>query len=145
MGIKREVRAEEGEKIKTRVSIKEAEASVKASEVVSGKVSVEETNIEEIEEEAKKGEIREKIRKARERGKVVPLREELIRYIEEEAEEKGIDVRIVYAIMEHESKFQANVVSETDDYGLMQINGCHRGKYREVTGKEDMVDDWECG
>ena len=36
--------------------------------------------------------------------------------------DEGVPVTLVLAMIEHESRFNPEVVSSTDDYGLMQIN-----------------------
>lgn len=44
------------------------------------------------------------------------------------------------AQMYHESGFKTNVVSSTNDYGLMQINKCNHGWLSKELGKSDFLD-----
>ena len=55
----------------------------------------------------------------------VPLSKELQDYIRNLCDEYGIPIELVIAIIDVESTFRANVVSKTNDYGLMQINKCN--------------------
>lgn len=52
----------------------------------------------------------------------VPLSHSLQRYIYEICADENVPVTLVYAMIEHESQFNPEIVSKTDDYGLMQIN-----------------------
>lgn len=52
----------------------------------------------------------------------IPLSDSLQRYIYEVCADEGVPVTLVLAMIEHESRFNPEVVSSTDDYGLMQIN-----------------------
>ena len=52
----------------------------------------------------------------------VPLSEYLQRYIYEICADKNVPVTLVMAMIDHESRFNAEVISSTEDYGLMQIN-----------------------
>ena len=55
----------------------------------------------------------------------VPLSHDLQDYIRELCNENGIPMSLVIAIIDVESSFNANIVSSTNDYGLMQINKCN--------------------
>lgn len=55
----------------------------------------------------------------------VPLSHDLQDYISELCDENGIPMSLVIAIIDVESSFNANAVSSTNDYGLMQINKCN--------------------
>lgn len=70
----------------------------------------------------------------------LPLSSDLQIYVKNLAYNYGIDHRIVYAIMAHESHFNPNAYSTTNDYGLMQINGCHLTKFANLTGSWNMFD-----
>lgn len=72
--------------------------------------------------------------------KNVPLSADLQRYIEKTARQANVDVRVVYAIMNHESGFLPYVISPTNDYGLMQINICHQNAFARLTGTYNMLD-----
>lgn len=50
-----------------------------------------------------------------------------------------IDWTLVMAIIRQESNFQANVISATDDYGLMQINKCNHEWLSEQLGINDFL------
>lgn len=52
----------------------------------------------------------------------IPLSQSLQRYIYEICADENVPVTLIYAMIEHESGFNPEVVSKTDDYGLMQIN-----------------------
>lgn len=52
----------------------------------------------------------------------VPLSDSLQRYIYEICADENVPVTLVMAMIEHESGFDPEAVSPTEDYGLMQIN-----------------------
>lgn len=52
----------------------------------------------------------------------IPLSDSLQRYIYEICADEGVPVTLALAMIEHESGFNPEVISSTDDYGLMQIN-----------------------
>lgn len=52
-----------------------------------------------------------------------------------------IDWTLVMAIIRQESNFQANVISATDDYGLMQINKCNHEWLSEQLGINDFLNE----
>lgn len=56
----------------------------------------------------------------------IPLDPDIQRFIYEQCEYEDDLYILVIAMIEHESEFNADVVSPTNDYGLMQINGCNR-------------------
>lgn len=51
-----------------------------------------------------------------------------------------IDWTLVMAMMKHESSYKADVVSKTNDYGLMQINECNHKWLSETLGITDFLD-----
>ncbi len=53
----------------------------------------------------------------------IPLSEELQRFTYERCLEWDVDPVMVYAIIQTESNYQPDLISDTGDYGLMQING----------------------
>lgn len=65
----------------------------------------------------------------------VPLSDSLQRYIYEVCADEDVPVALVLAMIEHESRFNPEVVSATDDYGLMQIN---------VINHEWLEEDYRC-
>lgn len=70
----------------------------------------------------------------------VPMSDELQRYVREQAERQGVPFEIAIAVIERESSYQPDAVSDTGDFGLMQINICnHRWLYEEL-GITDVMD-----
>lgn len=55
----------------------------------------------------------------------------------------NIDFTLVMALMQHESSFRADVVSSTDDYGLMQINRCNHENLTKTLGVTDYLDPYQ--
>ena len=56
------------------------------------------------------------------------------------AQEYGIPSTLIKAIIKTESDFNALAVSETDDYGLMQINACNISWLEDELGITDLFD-----
>ena len=78
----------------------------------------------------------------------VPLSDSLQRYIYEICADEGVPVTLVMAMVEHESGFNPEVVSATDDYGLMQINEINHERLEEKYRCADMTDPYQnvfCG
>ena len=78
----------------------------------------------------------------------VPLSHELQDYIFALCEEKNVPSRLVIAMIETESSFRSDVISSTDDYGLMQINACHHEWMSKKYGVTDFLDPYQnvlCG
>ena len=55
----------------------------------------------------------------------VPMPGDHLAYVAECCEEYGVPAELVLALIERESGFQEDAVSETEDYGYMQINRCN--------------------
>ena len=55
---------------------------------------------------------------------------------------KGYDIdwTMVMALMQKESSFRSDIISSTDDYGLMQINKCNHEWLEETIGVTDFLD-----
>lgn len=55
---------------------------------------------------------------------------------------KGYDIdwTLVMALMQKESSFRSDVISATDDYGLMQINKCNHKWLTDTIGVSDYLD-----
>lgn len=55
---------------------------------------------------------------------------------------KGYDIdwTLVMALMQKESSFRSDVISATDDYGLMQINKCNHKWLTDTIGVTDYLD-----
>ena len=58
----------------------------------------------------------------------VPMSDELQRYVREQAERQGVPFEIAIAVIERESSYQPDAVSDTGDFGLMQIMTSSSGK-----------------
>lgn len=52
----------------------------------------------------------------------LPLKADLQKFIFKQCHKSGVSYELVLALIEHESGFRSNIISKTDDYGLMQIN-----------------------
>lgn len=70
----------------------------------------------------------------------IPLSEELQDYIFELCEKEEVPVSLVIALIDHESRFNADAISKTKDYGLMQINACNHEWLKETYGINDILD-----
>lgn len=78
----------------------------------------------------------------------VPLSYSLQNYIFEICADKEVPVSLVMAMIEHESGFNTEIVSSTDDYGLMQINSINHEWLEEDYRCADMLDPYQnvyCG
>lgn len=73
----------------------------------------------------------------------VPLSENLQRHIFELCAENNVPVALVFAIIECESNFNPEVISKTDDYGLMQINVVNHGWAAEQFKCTDMLNPYQ--
>lgn len=73
----------------------------------------------------------------------VPLSDELQSYIREKCEENGAPFDIVIALIGRESSYRPDVISVTDDYGLMQINSCNHEWLAEELGLVNMMDPYQ--
>lgn len=59
-----------------------------------------------------------------------------------------VDPVLALAVMKTESGFNANAVSETNDYGIMQINACNHNWLSDAFGDIDLLnakDNIKCG
>mgnify|MGYP002515765973 FL=1 len=66
--------------------------------------------------------------------------EDLDAYLGDLCKKYKVDKKLTLAIIECESAFQPDVISETDDYGLMQINKCNHEWLSEKLGISDYLD-----
>lgn len=73
----------------------------------------------------------------------IPLDKDLQDYIREECEAVGVDMELVLAVMQIESDFQSDIISETDDHGLMQINSCNHEELQNKLGIDDFLDPYD--
>lgn len=69
----------------------------------------------------------------------IKLSEELQEYIYEQCTENNLEYELVLAVMYTESRFKDNLISKTNDYGLMQINQCNHKNLRKQLGITDFL------
>ena len=77
-----------------------------------------------------------------------PLDNILKDYIREICETNDVPMSLVLAIISAESSFRPNVISNSNDYGLMQINVINHGWLSEEYGFTDFLDPYQnvfCG
>jgi soluble lytic murein transglycosylase-like protein len=77
-----------------------------------------------------------------------PLSYDLQDYIRTLCNEKSVSMAVIIAMIDKESSFRAEVVSATNDYGLMQINRCNHEWLSDTYGVTDFLDPYQnvlCG
>lgn len=77
-----------------------------------------------------------------------PLSDSLQRYIYEICADEKVPVTLAFAMIEHESGFNPEVISATDDYGLMQINAINHDRLEKKYRCADMLNPYQnvfCG
>lgn len=78
----------------------------------------------------------------------VPLDNELQDYIRELCESHNVPMELVIAMIHQESSFRSNIISVSNDYGLMQINTINHEWLQEELGVTDFLDPYQnvlCG
>lgn len=70
----------------------------------------------------------------------VPLDTETQDYILEIAKKYGVRPELILAVIDVESSFREDVISKTNDYGLMGINICNHDEMRMKLGITDFLD-----
>jgi hypothetical protein len=78
----------------------------------------------------------------------IPLSESLQRYMYEICADEDVPITLVLAVIENASQFNADAVSSTHDYGLMQINEINHEWLREDYRCADMLNPYQnvyCG
>lgn len=78
----------------------------------------------------------------------IPLSDSLQRYIYAICADEGVPVTLALAMIEHESGFNPEIVSKTNDYGLMQINAVNHAMLDEKYRAADMLNPYQnvfCG
>lgn len=78
----------------------------------------------------------------------VPLSQSLQRFIWEVSADENVPVTLVFAMIEHESGFNPEAMSYTDDFGLMQINKINHEWLAEEYRAADMLNAYQnvfCG
>lgn len=73
----------------------------------------------------------------------IPLSKDLQVFTYNIAKDYNIPVGLIYAIMDVESDFDANAISETDDYGICQINKINHNMLKDELGLDDMLDPYQ--
>lgn len=73
----------------------------------------------------------------------VPMDEEMQRFVYDLSYSYNIEFSFVMAVIKTESDFKSNVVSSTNDYGLMQINTCNHIMLSERLGITDFLDPYQ--
>ena len=78
----------------------------------------------------------------------VPLSHSLQDFIYEMCAEEHVPMSLIIAMIDHESKFNPEAVSATNDYGLMQINEVNHDRLEEQYQCADMFNPYQnvfCG
>lgn len=70
----------------------------------------------------------------------IPLSYELQDYTKKIADLYGLDVKLVYAVMRTESNYDSTIISNTDDYGIMQINIVNHAFLSHTLNIDDFLD-----
>lgn len=70
----------------------------------------------------------------------IPLSDELQQYTIELCKQYGVGPELVFALMGVESEYRPDVISCTNDYGLMQINRCNHKWLSDKLGITDFLD-----
>ena len=73
----------------------------------------------------------------------VPMDEDMQGFIHCLSYGYNIEFPFVMALIEHESSFKEDVVSTSDDYGLMQINSINHEWLTETLGVTDFLDPYQ--
>lgn len=73
----------------------------------------------------------------------VPLDMDLQDYIRQECIDAGLDMKLVLAIMKVESNFNPELISCTDDFGLMQVNKVNFEEVERELGLTNMLDPYQ--
>lgn len=78
----------------------------------------------------------------------IPLSKSLQRYIYEVCADERVPVTLILAMIEHESRFNPEAVSDSDDYGLLQINKVNHDMLDEKYRCDDLLNPYQnifCG
>lgn len=73
----------------------------------------------------------------------VPMGEEEQEFVFYLSQGYNIDFTLVMALIQHESSFQVDVISSTNDYGLMQINKINHQFLTDTIGVTDFLDPYQ--
>jgi hypothetical protein len=67
----------------------------------------------------------------------IPMPEKHQRYLFEKCKERGLDYKKTLALIQHESNYNPNAVSDTMDYGYFQINEINRAELAKKLNTPD--------
>lgn len=70
----------------------------------------------------------------------VPLSDDIKAFVAVTCMDYGVEESLVYAIMHKESSYRPSIISETNDYGLMQINISNHKRLSNLLGIKDFLD-----
>ena len=70
----------------------------------------------------------------------VPLADDLQEYTQDLCNEYGVQYELVLALMSAESGYRTDVISKTNDYGIMQINKINHERLTKTLGITDYLD-----
>lgn len=73
----------------------------------------------------------------------IPLSSDLQDFTYSTADKYDIPAGLLFAIMDVESDFQIDAISETDDYGICQINKVNHNWLKDRLGLDDMLDPYQ--
>lgn len=73
----------------------------------------------------------------------VPMSEEEQEFVFYLSQGYNIDFTLVMALIQHESSYRADVISSTNDYGLMQINKINHQFLTDTIGVTDFLDPYQ--
>lgn len=70
----------------------------------------------------------------------IPIDPDIQEYINTLCEQRGLDFKMVLALIEVESDYNSDCVSSTNDYGLMQINATNADWLNKSIGVSNLLD-----
>lgn len=70
----------------------------------------------------------------------IPLAPELQDYVRDQAEQRDVPPELILAMMDQESDYRTNLISKTNDYGIMQINAINHDSLRDTLNITDFLD-----
>lgn len=70
----------------------------------------------------------------------IPLADELQEYTQDLCREYGVSYELTLALMSAETDYRTNIISKTNDYGIMQINIINHERLTEALGVTDYLD-----
>lgn len=73
----------------------------------------------------------------------VPLDINIQWYINAQCEVKDIPTELAIALIWKESRYQADAISNTNDYGLMQVNACNKAEVERVLNVTNLLDPYQ--